>query len=145
MRDLAQDRFAEFDKMRMVQVLVNLISNAVRYSPPEGSIDICVEDDVLANNCQALRCYVADQGVGIPEGEFESIFSKFTQSSKTKTGAGGTGLGLSICRSIVEAHGGKIWAENNRPNGAVFSFVFPKFRSRTQSSQTATAPASENL
>jgi signal transduction histidine kinase len=138
----AQDRFAEFDKMRMVQVMVNLISNAIRYSPPEGSIDICVQDDVLADNRQALRCYVADQGVGIPEGEFETIFSKFTQSSKTKTGAGGTGLGLSICRSIIEAHGGKIWAENNRPNGAVFSFVFPKVENSDHPSLRST-PAIE--
>jgi signal transduction histidine kinase len=133
-RAVADDRFAEFDKMRMVQVLVNLISNAIRYSPPEGQIDICVQDDVLTDNRQALRCYVADQGVGLPEGEFETIFSKFTQSTKTKTGAGGTGLGLSICRSIVEAHGGKIWGENNRPNGAVFSFVFPKSKNSPQPS-----------
>ncbi|MGO9483081.1 MAG: ATP-binding protein [Rhodomicrobium sp.] len=128
-RALAHDRVAEFDKLRMVQVLVNLMSNAIKYSPPEGSINICVRDDVLANNCQALRCYVADQGVGIPEDEFETIFSKFTQSTKTKTGAGGTGLGLSICRNIIEAHGGRIWVENNRPKGAVFSFVFPKSNS----------------
>lgn len=131
---LAHDRFAEFDKLRMVQVLVNLVSNAIKFSPSESSIDICVQDDVLANNREALRCHVADQGVGIPENECETIFSEFMQSSKTKTGAGGTGLGLSICRSIIEAHGGKIWAENSRPKGAVFSFVFPKFNSCTQSS-----------
>ncbi len=142
---LAHDRFAEFDKLRIVQVLVNLMSNAIKFSPSESSIDICVQDDVLANNREALRCHVADQGVGIPENECETIFSEFMQSSKTKTGAGGTGLGLSICRHIIEAHGGKIWAENSRPKGAVFSFVFPKFNSCTQFSQTATAPAPENL
>jgi signal transduction histidine kinase len=144
-RALAQDRFAEFDKLRMVQVLVNLVSNAIKYSPSESLIEICVQDDVLADNCEALRCSVADQGVGIPENECETIFSEFTQSSKTKTGAGGTGLGLSICRNIIEAHGGKIWAENGRPKGAIFSFIFPKFNSCTPSSQTATAPAFENV
>lgn len=144
-RALAQDRFAEFDKLRMVQVLVNLLSNAIKYSPSESLIEICVQDDVSADNREALRCSVADQGVGIPENECETIFSEFTQSSKTRTGAGGTGLGLSICRGIIEAHGGKIWAENNRPTGAVFSFVFPKSKSCSPSSQTATAPALANL
>jgi signal transduction histidine kinase len=125
-RTLAHDRSAEFDKMRMVQVLVNLMSNAIKFSPQGGAIDICVQDDVLVNGRQALRCYVADEGIGIPENELEKIFTKFTQSSKTKTGAGGTGLGLSICRNIIAAHGGRIWAENLIPKGAAFSFELPK-------------------
>lgn len=66
-----------------------------------------------------------DQGIGIPGNELVSVFDKFTQSSMTKTGAGGTGLGLAICVDIVEAHRGKIWAENNPEGGATFSFTLP--------------------
>ena len=71
---------------------------------------------------------MADEGPGIPEGELQSIFDKFVQSSKTKTGAGGTGLGLAICREIVEVHGGSIWAENIKPQGAAFLFDIPLVR-----------------
>ena len=74
---------------------------------------------------RALRCRVSDEGPGIPETELKTVFNKFVQSSKTKTGAGGTGLGLAICHEIVASHGGTIWAENAKPHGAVFCFVFP--------------------
>jgi len=72
-----------------------------------------------------LRCEIHDQGVGIPEDEIFEIFEKFSQSSNTKQGSGGTGLGLSISKSIVEAHNGKIWAENNQDVGATFIFEIP--------------------
>ncbi len=66
---------------------------------------------------------VSDEGVGIPEAELETVFDKFVQSSKTKSGAGGTGLGLAICREIVEAHRGTIHAEPNAAGGADFVVV----------------------
>jgi signal transduction histidine kinase len=75
---------------------------------------------------EALKVSINDEGVGIPEGELEMIFDKFTQSSKTAEGYGGTGLGLSICQEIIQAHGGKIWAENNATSGAVFNLVIPR-------------------
>ena len=68
---------------------------------------------------------MTSQGVEIPENELEIIFDKFVQSSNTKKNAGGTGLGLAICKEIINAHGGKIWAENNSKSGTVFSFVLP--------------------
>jgi two-component system, sensor histidine kinase ChiS len=68
---------------------------------------------------------VQDEGLGIPDSELESVFDKFVQSSKTKTGAGGTGLGLSICKEIIEDHRGQIWAENNKEGGATFRFLLP--------------------
>jgi signal transduction histidine kinase len=71
----------------------------------------------------ALR--VVDEGVGIPDGELESIFEKFVQSSKTRSGAGGTGLGLPICREIVQAHGGEIFAGHARGGGAVLAVMLP--------------------
>jgi signal transduction histidine kinase len=68
---------------------------------------------------------VINQGVEIPKNELESIFDKFVQSSSTKKNIGRTGLGLAICKEIINAHGGKIWAENNSKSGTVFSFVLP--------------------
>jgi PAS domain S-box-containing protein len=117
---------AIFDKQRMIQVMVNLISNAVRFSSSGDVIRVRLADGRLPDGGQALCCSVADNGPGIPEGELEAVFGKFIQSSKTKTGAGGTGLGLAICRDIVEAHSGTIWAENRKPKGAVLSFTIPR-------------------
>lgn len=66
-----------------------------------------------------------DEGIGIPETELDTVFDKFIQSSKTKTGAGGTGLGLAICHEIIKSHGGRIWAENNPDQGATLTFLLP--------------------
>jgi signal transduction histidine kinase len=66
-----------------------------------------------------------NRGVGIPEGELRTVFDKFAQSSKTRTGAGGTGLGLSICLQIIQRHGGKIWAENAPEGKTQFIFEVP--------------------
>lgn len=73
----------------------------------------------------ATTVSMKDNGIGIPEDELNDIFDKFIQSSKTKTGAGGTGLGLAICNEIIQAHNGKIWAENNPDGGSTFSFMLP--------------------
>ncbi len=112
-----------FDKQRMIQVLINLLANAAKFSPNGGNIDVSVQDGKLPNGEEALWCSVADSGTSIPESELETVFDKFSQSSKTKTGAGGTGLGLAICREIVQAHGGRIWAANRQPNGVLLSFM----------------------
>jgi len=105
----------KIDKVRMQQVVRNLISNAVKFSNSESEITVTLE--MIADYIQ-LRVY--DQGPGIPKDELENIFDKFIQSSRTNTGAGGTGLGLSICREILKQHNGVIWAENNPDGGAVF-------------------------
>jgi signal transduction histidine kinase len=115
-----------FDKQRMIQVMINLLANSAKFSPKGASIDVSVLDGKLPNGEAALCCSIADNGTGIPESELEMVFDKFMQSSKTKTGAGGTGLGLAICREIVEAHGGRIWAENRQPKGARFNFTIAK-------------------
>jgi two-component system sensor histidine kinase/response regulator len=107
------------DKGLMIQVFINLLSNAIKFSPPENVIDI-----QYAHTGSGLSCNVTNHGAAIPEGELEAIFNAFTQSSATKTGAGGTGLGLSICRQIIQAHHGKIWAENC-PGGVVFHVQIP--------------------
>jgi len=123
---MAKDTTAIFDKQRMIQVLVNLISNSIKFSPKNTAIGVRLSDGRLPDGSEALCCLVGDEGPGIPEAELEAVFDKFIQSSKTKSGAGGTGLGLPICQEILKAHGGRIWAENRDPNGAIFSFVIPR-------------------
>lgn len=113
---------AECDRGKIHQVIVNLMSNAIKFSPEGKHVSVECCQDVDAG---ALRITVIDEGVGIPEDELDAVFDKFIQSSKTKTGAGGTGLGLAICKEIVQGHGGKIWAENNTTGGAAFHVALP--------------------
>ncbi len=120
-QDLRQSRLSHFDPARMGQVMINLLSNAIKFSPQGGRIAI----SLTTPDAASLAVAVADQGIGIPEGELETIFGKFIQSSRTKSGAGGTGLGLAICRDIVRAHRGRIWAANNPHGGASFFFEIP--------------------
>ena len=108
------------DTPKMLQVLRNLLGNAVKFSPPHGLIELAVEQRE-----QSVLVTVSDQGIGIPAGEEGEIFDKFIQSSKTKTGAGGTGLGLAICHEIIAAHQARIWAENRPEGGAVFCLELP--------------------
>lgn len=106
-----------FDPLLIEQVLVNLLDNAIKYTPPETPIELSahVKD-------KEIIVEIADRGAGIPAGEEEKIFDKFVRGTAT---GGGIGLGLTICRAIIQAHGGRIKAENRRDGGAVFSFSLP--------------------
>ena len=122
---------ADVDKHRMHQVIYNLLSNAVKFTAINSIITISFTDDIIEFNSDcvaAIRITISDQGVGIPEEELSSIFEKFSQSSRTKTGAGGTGLGLSICTDICQYHHGNVWAENQvvPEKGAKFTLLIPK-------------------
>jgi two-component system sensor histidine kinase KdpD len=113
----------ELDYLQMDQVLTNLIENAVRYTPSRSPIEIRVEV-----RDQHLWVSIADYGPGIPPGDLERIFDKFYRVLSTKrrgTSTMGTGLGLAVCRGLVEAHGGRIWAENRAEGGAIFYFTLP--------------------
>ena len=138
--NLERTMAAVFDKPHMTQVLVNLLSNAIKFSSAGGHIIIAPFEERSEGGETAVGCRITDEGPGVPEDELEAVFDKFIQSSKTKTGAGGTGLGLAICRAIIEAHGGKIWAENAKPKGAVFSFIIPRHIAPTCSSPADTPP-----
>ena len=115
------------DATLMEQVFINLVENALKYSPPTGSLHIAAlqgEGSVLVE--------VSDRGIGVPVGQENAIFNPFFRAAQAEGGHadkgnnfGGAGLGLAICRAIVEAHGGKIWAENRPRNGAVFRFTLP--------------------
>lgn len=116
----------EVDADRIVQVLVNLLGNALKFSPEHSEVKVIISMYVdEASDVQMLCCAVEDQGVGIPDGEYESVFQAFTQSTLTDSKSGGTGLGLSICKQIIAAHQGRIWAEPASGSGARFCFVVP--------------------
>lgn len=108
------------DRTRMLQVLRNLISNAAKFTPHRGRVVVRVE---AAGALQ--RVCVEDTGIGIPPAELDLVFHKFAQASHTTQRAGGTGLGLAICREIVEAHEGKIWAENREGGGTRLVLEIP--------------------
>jgi two-component system phosphate regulon sensor histidine kinase PhoR len=107
------------DRMRLEQVLVNLIHNAVKFTKPGGEIVLGAESVV-----GGVRCAVRDTGVGIPEESLTRIFERFYRADRSRTGSG-TGLGLSISKHIVEAHGGKIWAESKEGKGSAIYFEIP--------------------
>ncbi|OOZ39449.1 hypothetical protein BOW53_11590 [Solemya pervernicosa gill symbiont] len=123
------------DSDRFNQVMANLISNAVKYSPERGVVRICAErnhNDVLIS--------VIDQGSGIPAEFHDKIFMKFSQADASDTREkGGTGLGLSIAKAIVEKHGGEISFRSESGQGAVFYFRLPLFE-KGERQQTAVEP-----
>ncbi len=107
------------DEARVEQVLVNLIHNAIKFTPSGGRISISAkarDNDILVS--------VADTGVGIPADDLPRIFERFYKADKSRSG-GGTGLGLAIAKHIVEAHGGRIWAESVEGKGSTFNFTLP--------------------
>jgi two-component system sensor histidine kinase KdpD len=113
----------ELDYMEIDQVLTNLIENAAHYTPPESPIEIStrVEGDEIVVS-------VADRGPGIPPDDLTRIFDKFYRVKNIQTklpSAPGSGLGLAVSRGMVEAHGGRIWAENRPGGGAIFRFTLP--------------------
>jgi two-component system sensor histidine kinase KdpD len=107
------------DAMLMERVLVNLIENAAKYTPPGTPIGVSA-----ARTDALLRVEVWDEGPGLPPGQERAIFAQFARGQK-ESAVPGVGLGLAICDAIIEAHGGKIWAENRAPHGARFLFTLP--------------------
>ena len=116
------------DQGRLEQVLVNLIHNAVKFTRPGGEVVLLAETATAENGEAAappmVRFAVRDSGIGIPADDLPRIFERFYRVDRSRTG-GGTGLGLSIARHIVEAHGGRIWAESVEGRGSTFYFTIP--------------------
>lgn len=112
-----------FDANLISQVITNILSNAIKFSPENSIIEI---------NCGReggnLYCRIIDEGIGIPDDEVDAIFDRFIESSHTKSKAGGTGLGLSISQEIIKLHHGKIWAVSppiDRKSGTQIEFSIP--------------------
>jgi len=115
---------ARGDVRRVRQVLLNLLDNAVKYAPDGGEVRI----EAAAQNGEVLVS-VSDQGVGIPAEHLERVFERFHRVDSERTrGARGAGLGLSICQGIMQAQGGRIWAESDGPGrGSVLRFTLPRW------------------
>lgn len=110
------------DQEQIEIVLRNLVSNAIKYSPRGGNIWIGGWF-----NSERVYVYVADEGIGVPKGEEERIFSRFYRVDNTSTRRSqGVGLGLFICKAVVEMHGGQIWVESNEGSGSRFVFTLPQ-------------------
>jgi len=109
------------DEDRLGQVLVNLLHNAVKFSPSGG--EILVE---LREEPGLLTVSVRDPGVGVPRADLARIFERFYKVDRARVrGRGGTGLGLSIAKHVIESHGGRIWVESEEGSGSTFSFTIP--------------------
>lgn len=119
------------DGDRIVQILINLLGNAVKYSPEGGVIHVNVSDQE-----QLVRIEVVDQGPGIPEHEQSSIFERFKQiESVNYKRSGSSGLGLAICKALVESHGGRIGVSSEEGKGSCFWFTLPKLSKNTEAIQ----------
>jgi PAS domain S-box-containing protein len=123
------------DGHRLQQILLNLIRNAIKFTP-KGSISIHVAPVSPVQGYAEILFRVVDTGVGIPGGQREEIFERFSQTdSRVARQYGGVGLGLSICKQLVEQMGGRIWADNNQGGGSTFSFTI-----RLQIGESAATP-----
>ena len=101
------------------RVLINLMENASKFSPPGGKIEIGAHHDT-----EWIHMWVRDNGPGIPPAEQDRIFDKFTRLRGTSK-PGGLGIGLAFCRLAVQGHGGRIWVESEPGHGSTFHFTFP--------------------
>jgi two-component system, OmpR family, phosphate regulon sensor histidine kinase PhoR len=120
--DIPSDMMVLCDRDKARRVLINLIHNAVKWSPPGETIAIHAE-----NGDEEITFRVIDNGPGVPDEHVERIFERFYQVDASRSTSEGTGLGLAICKHIIEAHGGKIWAEgNSKRKGGRFYFTLPK-------------------
>jgi signal transduction histidine kinase len=107
------------DILRVSQVILNLVDNAVKYSPPDSRIAISAHQQD-----ESVQVDVSDQGIGIPPEDRPHVFEAFRQTER-KTQLKGTGLGLAICKGIIEAHGGAIWIQDQVVSGTTISFTLP--------------------
>ncbi|PZW81879.1 cell wall metabolism sensor histidine kinase WalK [Bacillus sp. AG442] len=118
-----RELYVEIDPDKITQVLDNIISNALKYSPEGGHITFSVD---VNEEEELLYVSVKDEGVGIPRKDVEKIFERFYRVDKARTRRlGGTGLGLAIAKEMVQAHGGDIWADSIEGKGTTITFTLP--------------------
>ncbi len=116
-----EDFFVEIDTDKMTQVIDNIISNAIKYSPDGGEIRFGV-----TQSDDQIQVMISDEGMGIPKANVKRIFERFYRADRARSRAlGGTGLGLAIAREMIMAHGGEIWAESEEGKGTTIYFTLP--------------------
>jgi signal transduction histidine kinase len=126
--EIPQQTPIEADAQRIVQVLTNLLANAVKYAPVGGEIKLKVHEK---DSCWQFS--VSDNGPGIDEENQKTVFDRYVQvDSKENRELVGSGLGLAICKGLVEAHGGTIKVDSRVGQGSTFAFTLPKSRSENQ-------------
>jgi two-component system phosphate regulon sensor histidine kinase PhoR len=111
---------AVFDAERIEQVLVNLVHNAVKFTPHGGNVHIR-----LSSAGHEVVVAVSDSGTGLEPGELDRVFERFYKTDRSRTAAG-SGLGLAIAKHLIQLHGGRIWAESDYGQGATFTFTLPR-------------------
>jgi signal transduction histidine kinase len=109
------------DERKVKQVLLNLLSNALKFTPEGGAIEVRVS----ATDDQ-VRIAVTDTGIGIAPGDLEAVFEEFRQVGTASKAIEGTGLGLAISRKFIELHGGRIWVTSELGAGSTFAFTLPR-------------------
>jgi signal transduction histidine kinase len=125
------------DRDMVVQILTNLVSNAVKYSPNDAPVRVTLS--VAADSVEAT---VEDRGIGLSREELSRLFQKFARADRKEVReVGGTGLGLYISKSLVEMQGGRIWAESEPGRGSTFCFSLPAVKSRPAPNAAAAPPS----
>lgn len=116
---------AQADPERIQQVVVNLIHNAIKFTPPGGAIVVSVDEESPGDDRREIVVRIADTGIGIASDALPRLFERFYKVDRARS-SGGTGLGLAIAKHVVQAHGGRIWAESpGEGQGATFCFTLP--------------------
>jgi len=110
----------QIDGVLIEQVLVNLLENVLKYTAKNTPIEVAAETKE-----KTVQISVADEGPGLPIGAKDRVFDKFYRG-RSESAKSGVGLGLAICKAIIEVHGGRIWAEDRQPHGAIFRFTLPR-------------------
>jgi len=116
---------AYYDKKLITRVVINILANAIKFSPANSQVDILISHN---DSSGTLTMQIIDEGFGIPKDELDEVFDSFVQSSKTRSNSGGTGLGLPISKEIIELHRGAMWVESpaqGRSQGSSFTFQIP--------------------
>jgi two-component system phosphate regulon sensor histidine kinase PhoR len=143
------------DGERVKQILANLLHNAIKFTPAGGSVTLRAGRAAggrsggrtrwaPANESgrEELEIAIADTGIGIPPDDLTRVFERFYKTDRSRS-SGGTGLGLAIAKHLVQAHGGRIWAEHNSPRGSVFCFTLPVETVAQANVSTESRPAAE--
>ena len=121
-RDFTQrELWAEVDPDKIIQVIDNIMNNAIKYSPDGGTITVHLSE--THNN---ILLSITDQGLGIPKKDLQKVFDRFYRVDKARARKqGGTGLGLAITKEVIKAHGGNIWVESQEGRGSTFYITLP--------------------